>query len=279
MSRYVAIQPRHQRTRVQHGEHGPRRPSANGSLLMTVPFRPAVVLALCLLVAACGGGGPSFPGSSPAPLSGPPTNLTIDLTPLGEALLRWMPPTPEPARAPVTGYAVYLESPDGQAPQRLAVTGATSYLYSGLLPGRTYVFHIRAVSDVGFVRGFRVGGCNSHRGADSAPAAPRVADCRVDREQSGISAVDGVGPGTGARAGHGLRGLPRAARWGLPAARRDRVVVVYLLRTTGSGGALCLFGARIEALPGSPMPPRRRSSMFLGGRCWSPTPPATWSPS
>ena len=51
-------------------------------------------------------------------------------------------------RAPVTGYAVYLESPDGQAPQRLAVTGATSYLFTGSFRVDLRV-HVRAVSDVG----------------------------------------------------------------------------------------------------------------------------------
>ena len=112
-------------------------------------LRPVVVLILGLLVAACGGGGPSLPGSSPAPLPGPPGDLTVEITPLGEALLRWDPSVPGPGRAPVTGYAVYLESPDGQAPERLGVTGAFSYLYTQLVPGRSYVFHVRAVSRIG----------------------------------------------------------------------------------------------------------------------------------
>ena len=125
-------------------------PSVNGAALMTYLFRPAVVLVLGLLVAACGGGGPSLPGSSPAPLPRPPRDLTIELTPLDEAVLRWDAPVPQPGfRAPVTGYAVYLESLDGQAPQRLGVTGATSYIFSGLVPDRTYVFHVRAVSRIG----------------------------------------------------------------------------------------------------------------------------------
>ena len=126
----------------------------NGAALMSYLFRPAVVLALGLLAAACGGGGPSLPGSSPAPLPLPPGDLFIELTPLGDVSLRWEPSPVETVagqarRAPVTGYAVYLESPDGQAPRRLAVTGATSYLFTGVVPGRTYVFHVRAVSDVG----------------------------------------------------------------------------------------------------------------------------------
>ena len=126
----------------------------NGALDMINLFRPAVVLALGLLVAACGGGGPSLPGSSPAPLPLPPGDLFIELTPLGEVSLRWeRSPVETDAsqarRAPVTGYAVYLESPDGQPPRRLAVTGATSYLFTRVVPGRTYVFHVRAVSDVG----------------------------------------------------------------------------------------------------------------------------------
>ena len=127
----------------------------NGALVMTNLFRPAAVLALGLLVAACGGGGPSLPGSSPAPLPGPPQDLTVEVTPLGHAELRWGAPIVEPERAPVTAYAVYLESPDGQAPERLGVTGAFSYLYTGpvpgegLVPGRSYVFHIRAINRIG----------------------------------------------------------------------------------------------------------------------------------
>ena len=122
---------------------------------MTRLLRAAVVLALGLLVAACGGGGPSLPGSSPAPLPGPPRDLIVEVTSLGHMELRWDAPVSEPGRAPVTGYAVYLESPDGQAPERLAVTGAFSYLYTGPVPGRgletgrSYVFHIRAINRFG----------------------------------------------------------------------------------------------------------------------------------
>ena len=108
-------------------------------------LRPAVVLALGILVAACGGGGPSLPGSSPAPLPGPPKDLDFEITPLNEVLLTWAAPDPEPGRAPVTGYEVYLE---GEA-RPVGVTGSLSYLYRGLVPGRTYVFHVRAVNRVG----------------------------------------------------------------------------------------------------------------------------------
>ena len=120
-------------------------PSVNGAALMTYLFRPAVVLVLGLLVAACGGGGPSLPGSSPAPLPGPPKDLDFEITPLNEVLLTWAAPVPEPGRAPVTGYEVYL---DEQA-RPVGVTGSLSYLYRGLVPGRTYVFHVRAVNRVG----------------------------------------------------------------------------------------------------------------------------------
>ena len=108
-------------------------------------LRPAVVLALGILVAACGGGGPSLPGSSPAPLPGPPGDLDFEITDLNEVLLTWAAPVPEPGRAPVTGYEVYLE---GEA-RPVGVTGSLSYLYRGLVPGRTYVFHVRAVNRVG----------------------------------------------------------------------------------------------------------------------------------
>ena len=118
----------------------------NGALVMTNLFRPAVVLALGLLVSACGGGGPSLPGSSPAPLPGPPQDLNYELTPLNEVLLTWAPPAPEPrVRAPVTHYEVWLE---GEA-RPIAVTGSLSYLYQEIVPGRTYVFHVRAVNRVG----------------------------------------------------------------------------------------------------------------------------------
>ena len=127
----------------------------SGATVMTYLFRPAAVLALGLLVAACGGGGPSLPGSSPAPLPGPPRDLKLEVTSLGHVQLRWDAPIVEPGRAPVTGYAVYLESPDGRAPERLAVTGAFSYRYTGPVPGRgletgrSYVFHIRAINRIG----------------------------------------------------------------------------------------------------------------------------------
>ena len=71
--------------------------------------------------------------------------LDFETTPLNEVLLTWAAPDPEPGRAPVTGYEVYLE---GEA-RPVATTGSLSYLYQGLVPGRTYVFHVRAVNRVG----------------------------------------------------------------------------------------------------------------------------------
>ena len=121
---------------------------------MTGTFRPAVGLALCLLVAACGGGGPILPGSSLAPLPQAPESLIAELAPGNEeVLLQWTAPPPAPDRAPVTGYAVYLESTGGQ-PMLLGRTDSLSYRWSGrlslgLAPGQRYVFHVRAVSDVG----------------------------------------------------------------------------------------------------------------------------------
>ena len=121
--------------------------SIDGSSLMTHRFRPAVALALGLLVAACGGGGsdnfdlfqpPDTPGS-----------LTAELAPDHESvLLRWTAPTPSDNRAPVTGYAVFLEFAGGQA-QRLGQTQSLSYRHTGLSPGTRYVFHVRALSAVG----------------------------------------------------------------------------------------------------------------------------------
>ena len=71
--------------------------------------------------------------------------LDFETTPLNEVLLTWAAPDPEPGRAPVTGYEIYL---DEQA-RPVGVTGSLSYLYRGLVPGRTYVFHVRAVNRVG----------------------------------------------------------------------------------------------------------------------------------
>ena len=155
-------------------------PSVNGALLMTYLFRSAVVLVLGLLVAACGGGGPSLPGSSPAPLPGPPKDLDFEFTPLNEVLLTWAAPDPEPGRAPVTGYEIYL---DEQA-RPVGVTGSLSYLYLGLVPGRTYVFHVRAVNRVG--RSQPAGSVTitvTEAPPLSPPGPPGVATSRVDAEQ------------------------------------------------------------------------------------------------
>ena len=121
--------------------------SINGSLLMTHRFRPAVAYALGLLVAACGGGGSDNPDLFQPPDT--PGTLTAELAPDHESvLLRWTAPTPSDNRAPVTGYAVYLESTGGQA-QQLGQTQSLSYRHTGLLSGTRYVFHVRALSAVG----------------------------------------------------------------------------------------------------------------------------------
>ena len=124
------------------------RVTPNGSLLMTVPFRSAVVLALCLLVAACGGGGPAFPGSSPEPLPAPPGSFTATLTPNGEAMLSWTAPAPSPSRLPVTGYEAYVETANGRA-VRIYTGGALTHTHRGLSPGTRYVYHVRALNAAG----------------------------------------------------------------------------------------------------------------------------------
>ena len=119
----------------------------NGALVMTYQFRPALVLALGLLVAACGGGGPSLPGSSPAPLPLPPGSLTAELTPSNNALLQWEAP-PQSGFRPVTGYEVYVESA-GERPLLLHRGGQLSYTHLGLSPGHRYVYHVRSVNAAG----------------------------------------------------------------------------------------------------------------------------------
>lgn len=123
-------------------------PVRSGRLITVLnrPLRLAVVLVYGLLVAACGGGGSLIPDGALPPFA--PGSFTAELTPNNEALLRWTAPAPSVDRAPVTGYEAYLESPGGQA-RRLGETDSLSYLHSGLLPGRSYVFHVRALSDRG----------------------------------------------------------------------------------------------------------------------------------
>ena len=178
-------------------------------------LRPVVVLILGLLVAACEGGGPSLPGSSPAPLPGPPGDLTVEITPLGEALLRWDPSVPGPGRAPVTGYAVYLESPDGQAPERLGVTGAFSYLYTQLVPGRSYVFHVRAVSRIG------EGQASESEGLTATEAPPLLAPLPPGSLSAELTPNDGA-----------------FLRWEAPAPAPGRAPVTgYVIYRELSGGA------------------------------------------
>ena len=110
---------------------------------MICPLRSAVVFALGLLIAACGGS-PILPDSPPEA----PGSFTAELTPANEALLGWTAPVPSTDRAPVTGYRVYLESAGGEL-SALGDTLSLSYRHGGLSPGLRYVFHVRAVSDSG----------------------------------------------------------------------------------------------------------------------------------
>ena len=63
-------------------------------------------------------------------------------------MLTWAAPTPSPDRAPVTGYVVYVATAGGPA-RLLTTTTALSHLATGLDPGKTYVYHVRARSGVG----------------------------------------------------------------------------------------------------------------------------------
>ena len=120
---------------------------AGGSRLRIAPaLRPVFALLLGLVVAACGGGGGAVtPGVLPPEAPG---SLTVELTPNGDALLRWTAPAPAGGRAPVMGYKVYLESAGGRF-QALGTTRSRSYRHEGLQAGRRYVYHVRASSRAG----------------------------------------------------------------------------------------------------------------------------------
>ena len=80
----------------------------------------------------------------------PPRALAAELTPEGDALLRWIAPAPAEGRAAVTGYEIHLERPDGGTPRRIGTTaGALSLRHTGLSPSRRYVYHVRALSAAG----------------------------------------------------------------------------------------------------------------------------------
>ena len=112
------------------------------------PLRVSVVLGLCLLVTACGGGGGSrVPFGALPPLA--PGSFMADLRASNDqALLTWEAPETAPNRAPITGYRVYLQLPGGGA-RRLGDTQSRSYIHSGLSPGTRYVYHVLALSVVG----------------------------------------------------------------------------------------------------------------------------------
>ena len=70
------------------------------------------------------------------------------MTPSNEAFLRWTAPAQVAGRAPVTGYVVYRELPDGDY-EELGETESLSYVHPDLAPGESYVFTVRASSDAG----------------------------------------------------------------------------------------------------------------------------------
>ena len=113
---------------------------------IALALRSVVALLLALLITSCGGGGATVATGAVPPMA--PGSLTAELTPNGDALLRWRPPAPGEDRAPVTGYRVYLESTGGQI-RRLGDTRSLSYRHRGLQAGERYVYHVRALSAAG----------------------------------------------------------------------------------------------------------------------------------
>ena len=113
---------------------------------IALALRGVVALLLALLITSCGGGGATVTTGAVPPMA--PGSLTVELTPNGDALLRWRPPAPGEDRSPVTGYRVYLESTGGQI-RRLGDTRSLSYRHQGLQAGERYVYHIRALSAAG----------------------------------------------------------------------------------------------------------------------------------
>ena len=77
-----------------------------------------------------------------------PGALSAELTPEGDALLRWSAPASAEDRAPVSGYEVYLESAGGRI-ETLGNTRSLSYRHRGLEAGQRYVYHVRALSAAG----------------------------------------------------------------------------------------------------------------------------------
>ena len=116
-----------------------------GSVPMNFQIRRMVVLAVGFVVAGCGGG-TFFPYSTLPPEA--PGSFTAELTSNNDAWLRWEAPGQTEGRAPVTGYEVYRELPDGRL-EPLETTQSLSYRHSGLTPGVRYVFFVRALSEIG----------------------------------------------------------------------------------------------------------------------------------
>jgi hypothetical protein len=106
---------------------------------------------------------------------GPPTNPAASSTSYGTATVTWAPPA-DTGGAAITSYTV-TASPGGQSQQTSGTT--TSDTISGLTPGATYTFTIKATTD----------------GGSSVPS-PATNAVQVDDSTNGAFVFDGS-PGTG----------------------------------------------------------------------------------
>ncbi len=88
------------------------------------------------------------PSTPPPPVNppGPPSGLTA--TPgVGNITLTWTPPT-DNGGAPVTSYQIFRGTASGSE-TLISATGSTTFTDTGLTPGTTYYYYVKAVNSAG----------------------------------------------------------------------------------------------------------------------------------